>query len=54
MGQIADDMVAGACCETCGIYFKKEHGHPVTCNDCWKNLTQAQRKNVVRAYHKEL
>lgn len=35
MGDIADDHLAGLCCEECGIYFEEEHGHPVLCADCW-------------------
>jgi len=47
MGEIADDMIKGACCSLCGCYFfltkdeadhtyeSYEHGHPVSCKDCW-------------------
>ena len=34
MGQIADDMIKGACCALCGQYFQKEHGYPVACDEC--------------------
>ena len=35
MGQIADDVADGAKCALCGVYFRKDHGHPVTCVECW-------------------
>lgn len=54
MGQGADDAVAGLTCEWCGIFFEKEHGHPVVCNSCWKDATPADRKGHVKAYYKEM
>lgn len=42
MGQIADDMLDGACCSLCGQYFVDkneelyEHGYPVACNECYE------------------
>lgn len=36
MGEIADDIVNGACCSWCGEYFSGEHGYPVLCVKCWK------------------
>ncbi len=50
MGQIADDMVNGICCDICGCYFVDndtdlfEHGYPATCWDCWKDLTKEEKK----------
>jgi hypothetical protein len=41
MGEIADDMINGACCSLCGCYFVDqngeiyEHGYPVYCHDCY-------------------
>ncbi len=35
MGEIADDMIDGASCSECGVYFENEHGHPVLCVDCF-------------------
>ena len=35
MEDISDDIINGACCALCGIYFKEEHGYPVACADCW-------------------
>lgn len=57
MGQIAEDMVDGTCCQLCGQYFqdpKKEeyvytHGYPVVCRECWSDLTQEEKKHYQRA-----
>jgi len=55
MGEMADDMIEGCCCEVCGAYFLDdngelyEHGYPVTCNTCWKRLSKQERKDRQRA-----
>ena len=49
MGEMADDMIDGAACELCGMYFEEEHGYPVICKDCWKDLTKAERKGRQQA-----
>lgn len=57
MGQIADDMIIGACCSLCGQYFIDEeneeeiyeHGYPVICKECWEFLTEEGKKNYQRA-----
>jgi len=36
MGEIADDMINGACCSLCGVYFEEEHGYPVVCESCYE------------------
>ena len=45
MGEIADDMVNGRCCQWCGIYFIEEHGYPVLCNDCWSDCDEKEEFN---------
>lgn len=35
MGEIADDIIDGACCALCGTYFLQEYGYPVACSICW-------------------
>lgn len=50
MGQIADDMIDGTCCEICGCYFEKDgelytHGYPVTCSECWDDMTREGKKH---------
>ena len=45
MGEIAEDMIDGACCALCGQYFEDpqdcgivyEHGYPVACWDCYES-----------------
>jgi len=34
MGDLADDIVDGLCCQYCGQYFVEAYGSPWTCNDC--------------------
>lgn len=34
MGEMADDLIDGAACSWCGMYFEKEHGYPVVCDGC--------------------
>lgn len=35
MGEIADDIINGDCCQICGCYFEDEGaGYPRTCNSC--------------------
>ncbi len=46
MGQATDDLVNGFVCSYCGIFFQEEHGYPVICEDCWNDLTPAERKDA--------
>lgn len=43
MGEIADDIIDGACCALCGVYFEEEHGYPVLCSDCYKDSDDKDR-----------
>jgi len=54
MGEIADDMVNGAKCSHCGVYFAVEHGYPVLCRDCFHGETKAERAGLQRATEEEL
>ena len=54
MGQIADDMINGFCCSLCGVYFEEEHGYPVACKTCWKDLSKQEKKTYQKATIKEL
>lgn len=54
MGQIADDMICGLRCSLCGVFFREEHGYPVVCKTCWKDLTKEEKKMYQRATIKEL
>lgn len=51
MGQIADDTIEGACCSLCGQYFEDgyEHGYPVVCTECWRDLTKEEKKDFQKA-----
>ena len=53
MGEIADSMINGECCQLCGQYFVKEHGYPVVCKDDWKDLTKAEKKQYQYDWIKE-
>lgn len=53
MGEIADDMINGSCCNECGCYFKNPgdedfftHGYPVLCWDCWDKKSNLPRAEV--------
>ena len=55
MGEIADSMVNGECCQLCGQYFVKAHGYPAVCKeDCWPDLTKKEKKQYQLAIHKTL
>ena len=55
MGEIAEDMCDGTCCELCGCYFEGPDGHlythdyPVVCWDCWLDIPIDERKDFQRA-----
>ena len=63
MGQIAEDMLDGSCCQLCGCYFNFAgnemdgveqdgiycHDEPVVCFDCWKDLTDDEREGYIKA-----
>ena len=34
MGEIADSIINGECCQICGEYFEEEFGFPATCDKC--------------------
>jgi hypothetical protein len=54
MGEVADDMVNGACCSQCGTYFVDEHGFPVLCVGCWRNASPSEKKTHQKATEEEL
>jgi len=35
MGEIAEMMLDGTLCASCGIYIGKDAGHPIYCVDCY-------------------
>lgn len=52
MGEIADDMVNGASCSHCGMYFKQDHGYPVLCHSCFDGQTTGARAGLQQATEK--
>ena len=54
MGQIANDIINGFQCSWCGICFEKAHGHPVLCDDCFRDSTKKERDGLPKATEKEL
>ena len=46
MGEMANDIIDGACCAICGVYFKEEHGYPVACSECWEPDCAYQQTNA--------
>ena len=53
MGEIADDMVNGACCSHCGVYFTEEHGYPVLCHSCYDSETPEERAGIQRSLYED-
>lgn len=54
MGEMALDMLDGACCELCGVYFEEEHGHPVVCKSCYDELNEIEKNMYTLATNEEL
>ncbi|WP_199171856.1 hypothetical protein [Sporosarcina sp. P13] len=42
MGEYAEMMIGGVCCERCGHFIGSEVGYPQTCDDCHHELTIAE------------
>lgn len=55
MGEIADDMLDGSCCQECSTYFVRSHGHPVLCRECWTSYAPRERARlgVLPSVHEE-
>ena len=47
MGEMADDMIEGACCSQCGVYFEEENGFPALCKSCWRRVPKTQIEHHV-------
>lgn len=55
MGENADDMIEGLTCSWCGIYFRKDHGYPVLCKDCYDEEADAgNTPDIPKATESEL
>jgi len=45
MGQMADDIIDGACCALCGEYFEDgDQGYPCVCSECYTKDCGYQKK----------
>lgn len=54
MGECAEDILDGSCCQFCGVFFEEEHGYPVVYVHCWATLSKADRKNFQKAINAEV
>jgi len=54
MGEIADDVISGAACSWCGVYFTEEHGYPVICKGCWRGSEPEERADMNKAIYHEI
>jgi hypothetical protein len=43
MSEMNGDILDGACCALCGVYFAEDNGYPVLCETCWKEHGQQAR-----------
>ena len=50
---IAEDIIAGWCCQLCGVYFEEEHGYPVVCESCYNELSEEEKKDYQLATNNE-
>ena len=48
---VADDIVNGEVCDLCQFWFIARHDIPVTCSDCWKTLSDEEKKMRRKAWH---
>ncbi len=54
MAEIAEGMINGELCSTCGCFFEDPehpglgyiHGYPVDCKDCWEPDSANQKAEV--------
>lgn len=54
MGEIADQIINGECCELCMTYFDKAHGYPVACPSCWSELSPEDKKKHQKSINEEI
>lgn len=51
MGEIADDILEGAYCESCGEPFDDEVGHPRKCDACKETIKVASNALYINIKH---
>ncbi len=54
MGEAAEDIYLGHCCQDCNTYFVREHGYPVLCRDCYKDYKREHHRKPLTARATEL
>lgn len=54
MGEMAEDVIEGACCAYCNTYFDEEHGYPVLCMECWRSATSKEKEEYREATEREM
>lgn len=47
MGEMAEDLIDGSCCQICGEYFTEDHGYPVVCKECWRAMSKKERQEAM-------
>lgn len=47
MGEIAEAMSDGECCQVCGVFFEIPYGYPVTCAVCGGGADEEQVEESV-------
>lgn len=50
MGEIADMIIAGECCELCQHFFKEAQGYPCMCKGCYSDLSKEEKKDHQEAW----
>ena len=50
-GEISDDIVDGAICSMCLMWFEETHGYPVLCDECYDEMTPAERAGQQKAIY---
>jgi DNA-directed RNA polymerase subunit RPC12/RpoP len=54
MSENAKDIENGLCCGICGQYFEDAQGYPAVCGDCWKDMTEKEKKGWQKSHSKTL
>lgn len=49
----AQRIALGWWCAGCTLVFKKPHGHPVLCQDCWDDLMPGDADHALRDLTKD-
>ena len=50
MGEVAEMMLEGTLCASCGVYLGRDNGYPEYCHDCEKENAVAKKAERRAAY----